>query len=255
MKTISPLLIVLLFFISCDKESLQELEVLTTSVSLLSKDSTQIQATSDSKITYEIENTFLASVSETGMVKASRIGESFINVNANSKTVGIPIEIIPRHNTYDEPPVTSSSALSKFDLNGDDYLEFNGGKIKPNYSEKASFIAYIFDDNNNLIHDFIIGIKGDYRSEILQYLGERYKAFYSYEKGYMWYNAENFNDASVAVYYVPTTTLSWVKGEPEDDSFVCYTPINNRSEDVIKEVLNTNYNRLLTSRYFGLKDN
>ena len=157
---------------SCKEEDVITLNI--TEKTLNYDDEFQIEAGSNSLITYSVQNEYHASVSETGLVKAQYVGvTNIILENAEDrKTVKITVE--PRYNLYPEPNVyfgeSKSSIISKF---GWDYVESESAIAYENYATSAPIIMFTFDDFDKL-SGYAIMVNTLYSSTLADFLMERY---------------------------------------------------------------------------------
>ena len=176
MKNLFLLLFVLpLFFGACSSDDdKNDISLNETNTTLKYTKTHQINATSDTKITYAVENEYHASVSESGLVTAGKIGETNIILTNGDDTKHFKVTVEPESTMYPNPNL--EFGISKADLIkklGTPNKETSSGMSYNNFSTKAPEVAYLFDSNNKLESVGVI-VKTAYSSELGTYLGERY---------------------------------------------------------------------------------
>ena len=137
-------------------------------------DEFQINATSDTPITYTSENEYHAEVSASGLVTAGRVGETNIVLTNGEDTKKVKITVRPQSNLYPEPDLTfgmsKAAVIAKL---GTPDADSNGIIGYSNWSYAADILACVFDESGNLEgYAIIVGI--GYTSELSEFLFERY---------------------------------------------------------------------------------
>ncbi len=203
---------------SCKKEDLITLNI--TEKTLNYEDEFQIEAESNSLITYSVENEYHAEVSESGLVKAGYVGETNIILeNAEDRKI-IKLIVEPRYHLYPEPNVyfgeSRSSIISKF---GWDFVETESTIGYENYSTCAPIIMFTFDDFDKLT-GYAIMVNTGYSSTLADFLMERYLVAGIDNDVYYFINGLSIASATTAimlelynvsywmVLYVPNTASS-----------------------------------------------
>ncbi len=100
MKKISVIsvLCIIVLFLGCSKES-KKLEVTPQSISVYSEGTVQLKTNvNDAK--YSSNDTYYASVSQTGLVKGEKVGKTNIVVSSSSGSVTVPITIMNKYSLY-----------------------------------------------------------------------------------------------------------------------------------------------------------
>ena len=226
-------------FAGCSNDKEPDLISLNeTSKTLSYKDEYQIEAKSNSKITYLSENKYHAEVSESGFVKANRIGETNILVSNSEDSKSVKITVKPKYNTYTEPDVkfgdTKSSIITKF---GNDYVETSNGIAYANYSNAAPIVMFLFDDDNKL-DDYAVMVKTVYSSDLVDFLLERYLAIAESDGIFMFINGLNINTATTAIGLSLYDISYWMV------MYIPNTP-NVRSASLRSNVFSDKYTQLL----------
>lgn len=109
---------VLLF--SCSKSSEPDLvEISTTEITLKSGELFQIEAKSDSKITYSSEDEYVVYTLEEGVILANHIGETIVNlVNEGGDKKQVTVTVEAKYNTFTEPDqdfgMTTEEIIAKY---------------------------------------------------------------------------------------------------------------------------------------------
>lgn len=157
---------------SCKKEDLITLN--STEKTLNYEDEFQIQAESNSLITYSVENDYHAEVTESGLVKARYVGETNIILENAEDRKTFKIIVEPRYHLYPEPNVyfgeSKSSIINKF---GWDFVETESTIGYENYSINAPIIIFTFDDYDKL-NGYAVMVNTAYSSTLADFLIERY---------------------------------------------------------------------------------
>lgn len=185
MKNLFLLLLVLpIVFVSCGSEEDDAIYLKETNKTLKHGNTYQINTTSSYKISYVSENEYHATVSESGLVTAGRIGETNIVLTDGNDTKKFKVTINPESTMYPDPNL--EFGISKADLIkklGMPNKETSDGMSYDNFSTKAPQVAYLFDSNNKLKSVGVI-VKTAYSSELGTYLAERYVYGTSIEEDY-----------------------------------------------------------------------
>jgi len=186
-------------FNSCDKDDQDLISLSVSEKTLNFEDEYQIEATSNSTITYTVKNEYNAEVSETGLVTARFVGETNILLeNAeDKKTFKVIVE--PKYNLYPEPDVefgdTKSSIIAQF---GSDYTETTSAIGYTDYSSAAPIAMFTFDANNKLT-GYAIMVKSSYSTILADFLLERYLIVSEQDGIYMFLNGLNTTTATMAI--------------------------------------------------------
>lgn len=122
MKKIIYYLIALLLstlFIGCSKDN-DELVITSSKNVVLTRNRTSQITCSDTKATYSSEDKYVATVSKTGLITASHIGETYINVNGEK---AVKVKVKPVYTSFTEPQflfgATKNEVISKVGSNYD----------------------------------------------------------------------------------------------------------------------------------------
>ncbi len=178
MKTkiyLTTLLSVTVLSISCSKTEDQSIQIKTQSpITLNSKQSERIEATSVSKIVFTTENEFNATVSDLGVVTANCVGETIINLTNGHESASINVVVEPRYNLYPTPNnkwgATKNEVKSMY---GTPSSETASGFSYANYSAAAPILLFLFDDSGSLYSSAVL-VKASYISNLADFLLERY---------------------------------------------------------------------------------
>lgn len=161
----------------------------------------QINATSSNKISYTSENKYHATVSESGLVTAGRIGETQISVSDGKSTKKFKVTVNAESNLYPEPNI--EFGISKADLIkklGTPDSQTDSGIGYLNYSTNAPIAMYLFDSNGKLNSSTVM-VKTAYSSELGTFFKERYVYGTSIEEDYtlIFVNALKIEDATMLI--------------------------------------------------------
>lgn len=229
------IVIPIVIFNSCNKDD-KDLISLNISEKILNfGDEYQIEATSNSVITYTVESEYSAKVSETGLVTARFIGETNISLeNAEDKKI-FKIIVEPKYNLYPEPDVefgdTKSSIIAQF---GSDYIEVESAIGYTDYSIAAPMIMFSFD-NDNTLSGYSVLVSSVYFSTLVNFLTERYLII----------SADD--DLSVFINGLSTTTATTSIGVTLYDIsywMVLYIPMSTKSSTIKSASVHNNFDKL-----------
>ena len=176
-KPFLTIVTVLLFlFISCEKDDEVDKMITLTSaeITLYPNEEHQIEATSNTTITYFSENNYHASVTELGLVTAEFVGETIIVLSNDNDTKKVQITVKPKNNLYPEPNlefgISRTALIEKY---GVPDAETEAGIAYDNYSNAAPIVMYFFDENNKLEITSVM-VKTQFSSSLGTFLSERY---------------------------------------------------------------------------------
>ena len=237
--------LLLLFAVtSCDNEDEDAITLGTSEKTLNYEDEYQIEAASNSDITYTVENEYHASVSESGLVTAKHVGETNIIVSNSSDQKTFKLTIQPEYDLYTEPDVefqtSKSSIISKY---GTADTETESALVYSDYSSTAPRIMFIFDDEDKLLN-YAVLVKAEYASTLENFLTERY-VLADYNDDYRYFiNGLTTKSSSMLVYMHLYSTSYWI---------VTYLPYSssNKSAEMKKAQLDINtseFDKLMEKR-------
>ena len=209
---------------SCEEED--KFDISSSVITISSKETYQIEVTSDNPVTYTSKNEFHATVSETGLVTAVFVGETEIIVESGGKTKLVKVTVAPKYTIFETPFIewgTSKAAIIlKFGNNGyenteNNYIDYDG-------LNAADVIGtrFIFDSSNNLNSTAIYLFTEDFTEAALG-LHERY----------LFLESEETEDGGSMHFFIDALSLSQaqmyiVALEVNDDMFaIAYMPIEN----------------------------
>lgn len=161
----------LILFAACSKDDSNDL-VITSSkeVGLTSQETSQIKC-SDPKATYASEDEFVATVSETGLITAKRIGETYIDINGKKS---VKVTIRPVYTQFVEPQflfgATKEDVYSKVGTNY--YSSDDTGISYIPSSGKVKYYSYLLKDGKVSSVGMIVST--DDLESITNFLLERY---------------------------------------------------------------------------------
>lgn len=200
MKKLFAILCLCVTFASCSDSLDDEFKLNTNSVSLYVQDGHKISS-NGTHVHYESANPFIATVEDTGYVKAITIGKTFINIKAKQGTAQLAVEVKPKFYTYTEPCVDFSKSIStiKTIYGTPDSESSNGDVIMYVYESNPKHFAniYLFD-NDRLIASCAI-IPANYGPEALNFLSERYKFIGYKDEQYQYINNTDIKKATMVV--------------------------------------------------------
>ena len=175
-KTFSIIALLSVYILtSCSNDDSNAIVVNTKTPVVLNYEKTlQIDATSESPMTYESENRFHADVDSKGVITGGHVGETNIIISNGKKSQKIPITIEPLHDLYKTPcPGWGKSKNEIIAVYGYPDNETETVIGYTNYSNAAPLVMYLFDDNDLLMASSVI-VKMGYTSSLVDFLLERY---------------------------------------------------------------------------------
>jgi len=165
-------ILVLLITNACGKNN-ESIDLKDTEVTLYAEEEYSIKANSDTKISYESKNEYIATVTENGIVTAVTIGETSIILNNGSDNKIFKVTVKPKYDLYPNPDLsfgsTKSSIVSKY---GTPDREDENGIAYENYSYAAPIVSYRFIEDK-LVSSAVI-VKTSFNKDLLGFLFERY---------------------------------------------------------------------------------
>ncbi|MEG1498521.1 MAG: Ig-like domain-containing protein [Bacteroidales bacterium] len=176
--TLSVFLLALTFY-SCNKEENKEenknIKINTSSPIFLKRgQTTQINAVSIKPLTYNAENEFHATVSNTGLITAYYVGKTKINLTNGSDKKSIQLIVEPEYNLYQTPNIEWGTSRSQIkNQYGTPDRETADVIIYENYSSAAPFLLFTFDKNDQ-VESYALLVKTMYVSTLGKFLAERY---------------------------------------------------------------------------------
>lgn len=165
------------FFFACSKDSEPEppVSLPLASVSLHPGDTYLIEPQHGAgSYTFLSNNTYTVTVSDSGLVKAGKVGEALIEVSAEIGSAELTVTVNPRHNLYNEPVhhfnMTQSQVFNDLGLPDNS----SGNLVAYNSSAPAvDFYGYLFDDNDMVSASYVM-IYTSFSSRLSEFLAERY---------------------------------------------------------------------------------
>ncbi|MDR2917283.1 MAG: hypothetical protein LBV74_21015 [Tannerella sp.] len=167
-------------FTSCsndDKGSSDDIKIQKSKIELISGETEQIVATSDLVLSYTSEDEYFASVDNSGVVAAKRVGETNILIKNAKTEAKVSVIVSPKYTTYPDPNLmfgeTRESVIKKL---GTPTSETSDAIAYEDYSTKAPIIMYAFDGNttNSKVNGVNVIVRTTYSEELAAYLAERY---------------------------------------------------------------------------------
>ena len=200
-------------FSGCNKDNNSNIISLKVSeTTLYHDDEYQIEATSNSKITYSSENEYHARISESGLVTAMFVGETNILLSNSEDSKTFKVIVKPKSNLYPEPNVTfgdsKSSIIAKL---GTPNSTTSTGIAYSNYSNSAPILMFLFDSSNKMT-SYVIMVRSAYSSALADFLLERYLPVAEQDGLYMFINGLNVNTATMVVGLELYDSSYWMVG-------------------------------------------
>jgi hypothetical protein len=196
-------------FVGCSKEEQDLIWLNSSQKTLYHEDEFQIEATSNSKITYSSENEYHAKVSETGLVTAQFVGETNILLSNSEDSRTFKVTVQPKINLYPEPDVklgdTKSSIIAKF---GSPDSETENVIAYTDYSSAAPILMFSFDASNKMT-GYSIMVNSLYSSVMSDFFLERYLIVTERDGTFLFINGISLNTATMAISLSLYNTSYW----------------------------------------------
>ncbi|GHA31756.1 hypothetical protein GCM10007103_11750 [Salinimicrobium marinum] len=178
MKKSTSCLLVYLFFLSlsCYKDDEPKNGITAENIEqdLYFGDEFQIEASSNTPITYATNEEYHARVSESGLVTAGFVGETFITLSNDNDSHEVPVTVKPKSTLYPEPIMDFGISKSTLiDELGTPETENEDAIAYMDHSAAAPMIIYSFDENDQL-NSLGVLVETTYSSVLGVFLSERY---------------------------------------------------------------------------------
>ncbi|WP_424493515.1 Ig-like domain-containing protein [Salinimicrobium sp. GXAS 041] len=170
------LAILLIFSGSCSKDDNPEESLILESNEevLYFGDKHQIQATSETPVTYSSNDEYHAEVSADGLITARFVGQTTIELTNEDETKEIAVTIEPRSTLYPDPNlefgISQKELIAEW---GTPDVEVEEGIAYSNFSTAAPLVMYLFNENNEM-ESLAVMVETSYSKELGTYLAERY---------------------------------------------------------------------------------
>lgn len=179
-KTLMLMLLTMPFvFTSCsDDDDKNDIRLIESEYKMNFNDQVQILATSPLSISYSTESSYVASVSESGLITGGRVGETNISLSNGEDTKSVKVIVEPKYDLYPEPidKIDFGASTSKIkEIFGTPSFENASGLIYDNYS---SVFDCMFLLENGKISSIIVyvGIM-QMPDNLVLFLAERYHIY------------------------------------------------------------------------------
>lgn len=200
-------------FVGCSKND-SGITLAKTEVTLYFGEEYQIEAETDSNLTYASENEYHATVSDTGLVSALFVGETNIIVSDGNNSTTLRVIVAPESNLYEEPCLEWGARAARVEELCGTPDSNDGESWAYMYPTKAvDMIMYMFE--NGLLQSAGVMVKSGYSTELATYLAERYMSLgYIDNIGYVFVNG-----------LTPETVTTMIAMQPLGNYMgVVYTP-------------------------------
>ncbi|MCZ4696050.1 hypothetical protein [Ancylomarina euxinus] len=175
MKKILFIALIASLCFSCGEGEQVELSLKTKEISLYPNERVQISAISGYNMVFRSANDYQATVSVNGLVRAGKVGETFIELTSNDRVVEIPVEVKGRFNLYPDPILDWGMTRSDLiEIAGEsDNSSSNSVVEYLDYSDQATRLVYLFDANDVLMCT-LVDVLATYSNDLFSYINERY---------------------------------------------------------------------------------
>ncbi|GGF70111.1 hypothetical protein [Wenyingzhuangia marina] len=199
------LLLIAIITLSCNKKDEFDSISLSTSEKYLSaNEEYQIEASSNSNITYTVEDEYHTEVSTSGLVTAKYVGETNVLLENAEDSKILKIIVEPKYTTYPEPEFefgdTKSDIINNFGENYEEIPLDEEGNFTllgyDNYFSKAPIILFMLDRNKKIV-SYAILTYNEYLPELAGFLTERYLSYIEEDNTFYFINQLEYEDADL----------------------------------------------------------
>lgn len=219
-----PALLLSALYSCSDNENIDLKESETT---LFSGQQYAIKAKSDTKITYNSNDEFIATVSDKGIVSAETIGETTIVLDNSIDNKSFKVKVKPKYDLYSVPDLsfgmTKSDLIKKYGTPDGEDEEMNTISYE-GYSVPAPIVMFTFDKEDKLIASSV-AVLTSYSQDILPFLDERYKYIGEDEEAFLYIDAATEKEAKTYVIAEVVNIDYWIVG---------YMPVKSEKADAYK---------------------
>lgn len=168
--------LVALLPVSCQKST--PLTVTPTSMTLYAEGTEQITATPAEGVTYTSSDEFYATVSETGLVTANKVGQTDIRVSSDNGMATIPVLVLPKYDLYPNLESLINAPVSRMEeVLGRDYTRdtSSSGETMYTYAYYNTYTTGILCSFENGVCTSIgVVVQTSHLTKFVNYLAERY---------------------------------------------------------------------------------
>lgn len=187
-RTIYATMIIALTLGCSSKDEPDVIELSSSELSLTKGDEKNLNAKSQSSITYKSENDFHALVTQSGLVTANYVGSTNISlVNGSGSSKEVKVTIKPKYTTYEEPDMdfglTSSQIISKYGA-----PRFTDAEASI-YNGSGNVLNKIYLMTNGRVSSIGVTIPGRYLADTREFIKERYAYAYRATTGEVYGNS------------------------------------------------------------------
>lgn len=182
-------------------------------------DQTQI-TTKNQKVSFSSGNDYFASVDESGLVTANKVGQTNIIVESGLEDNEIPITINPRYTYFEEPFIEFGSTPDKVaGLYGECTSSFGGEYTYLNYGPNKATLVFAFENDALACVRVTLSSKdaGNNTIDIDSYMTERYNRLTSAGKAHAERYTNDINGqfpALITVSQIPEINVVDVEYKP-----------------------------------------
>lgn len=184
----------------CQKEA-TPLTVSPESVTLYCDGTAQITASPAEGVTYTSDDTFYATVDDTGLITAEKVGQTKITVSSSNGVKSIPVTIMPQYTLYEDlTPYIGASLNTITAKYGTNYTTATNkdGSVTYTFKDPTSYVAGLgFNMEGGKCASAMVAVSTKYLSMLTKYLLERYAVIGMQNDYYFFLN----HDKNVTITY------------------------------------------------------
>ena len=180
MKKTMIFMAIALVLLGCEKNEPKEtLQITTKNIVITHNGTEQLKVTgADAPVVYTVDNKYIASVSEDGVVKGGVKGKAIITATCGTQTATCDVEVKTLINFIPEPYIGFGDSYDKVKselVKSGEVKELNGSIAQVKKISGDEFIyLYTFNSGKLEVSGFSILITADAVNVIVDYLTERY---------------------------------------------------------------------------------
>lgn len=184
----------------CQKEA-TPLTVSPESVTLYCDGTAQITASPAEGVTYTSDDTFYATVDDTGLITAEKVGQTKIIVSSSNGVKSIPVTVMPQYTLYEDlTPYIGASLNTITAKYGTNYTTATNkdGSVTYTFKDPTSYVAGLgFNMEGGKCASAMVAVSTKYLSMLTKYLLERYSVIGMQNDYYFFLN----HDKNVTITY------------------------------------------------------
>lgn len=177
--------------------------MITTNIEVITighNEQMQVEASSTEAIFYEVENSFNATVSQSGIISGRFVGETNLWLTTSRDHKCIKVVVEPKENLFQLPNVklgqTKESVIEEFgkpNSQTENAIGYSG------FAEDAPIIMFVFSNSNKLINILVLVEKAN-KAKVDRFLNERYLQTSDESESTLYIDGNDLSTAKLLIY-------------------------------------------------------